>query len=82
MIDPKNISFIISSLGWSKVAYLVSITLLLRHVVNFQECLLLLLVATLLDRGSTNRAKSPSKSSQPSGKNIEIKNQHHPTDDD
>jgi hypothetical protein len=59
MIDINSLWPIVSSLGWLRVAYLVSLTLFLENRVTFEECLSLILVAVMLERLPCREVSSP-----------------------
>jgi hypothetical protein len=62
--DFKNICSIIVAQGWPKAAYVLCLLLLIRRAVSFQECLILLMVAVMLEI-------LPSKKQEPSKTNTQ-----------
>ena len=48
MLDPDKIGASIRTFGWPKAMYFVCLLLLFRHVVTFEQCLILLFVALAL----------------------------------
>lgn len=49
MLDVEKIRSAVLTLGWPKAIYFACLLLLLRHAVNFDQCLILLLVAVGID---------------------------------
>jgi hypothetical protein len=49
MLDLDKIGISIRTLGWAKGAFVMCLILLFRHVVKFEECLILILIALALE---------------------------------
>jgi len=49
MLEPNKIRAAVQAFGWPKASYCGCLFLLLRGVVNFDQCLLLMLCAVLFD---------------------------------
>lgn len=47
MLEPNKIRAAVQALGWPKASYCVCLVLLVRGVVTFDQCLLLMLCALL-----------------------------------
>jgi hypothetical protein len=49
MLDLDKIGISIRTLGWAKGAFVMCLILLFRHVVKFEECLILILIALAVE---------------------------------
>lgn len=45
MLDPDKIAQAVRAFGWPKAMYFACLALLFRHIVTFEQCLILLFVA-------------------------------------
>lgn len=70
MWDPTKIRAVVLALGWPKASFCVSLFLLVRGVVTFDQCLLLILCGALVhflpSRKGLVQAKKPTISRRPS----------------
>ena len=66
MWDPPKIRAVVLALGWPKASFCVSLLLLVRGVVTFDQCLLLILCGALVHflpaRTGLVQARKPTKS--------------------
>jgi hypothetical protein len=49
MLDMEKIRKSVAALGWPKAAYSACLVLLVAHVISFDQCLVLLLIALVVE---------------------------------
>jgi hypothetical protein len=45
MLDPHKVRSLVTTLGWPRTAFLLSVALLASRIVTFEQCMILLLIA-------------------------------------
>ena len=66
MLDSEKIRSAVLMLGWPKAIYFACLLLLLRHVVTFDQCLILLLLAVAIDFLPSHKSRRLSNHRLPS----------------
>ena len=60
MLDVDKIRTAVATFGWSKAIYFACLILLVRHIVTFDQCLILLFVAIAVDFVPRVKSRKPS----------------------